>query len=70
MLGSRSPCAPPLRRGVAQHRLGLLVGFACWVVLYACLSLEGRSHAAPLAAWFPAALYAGAGRSFFRGVGR
>jgi lipopolysaccharide export system permease protein len=64
----RSPRSGGVWRSIG---LGLLVGFACWVVLFACLSL-GRKGVLPppLAAWFPGALYAGAGAFLFRGIGR
>jgi lipopolysaccharide export system permease protein len=51
--------------------LGLLVGFACWVVLSASLSLGTRGILPPpLAAWLPGALFVGTGAALFRGVGR
>jgi lipopolysaccharide export LptBFGC system permease protein LptF len=47
------------------------MGFACWVVLSASLSL-GRKGILPalLAAWLPGVLFAGSGAALFRGVGR
>jgi lipopolysaccharide export system permease protein len=64
----RSPRSGGVWRSIG---LGLLVGFACWVILYACLSL-GRKGVLPppLAAWLPGVLYAGAGAFLFRGIGR
>jgi len=47
--------------------LGLLVGFACWVVLSASLSLGKKGVLPPLlAAWLPGALFVGAGAALFR----
>jgi lipopolysaccharide export system permease protein len=64
----RSPRAGGVWRSIG---LGLMVGFACWIVLYACLSLGRKGVLPPLiAAWLPGALYAGAGAYLFRGVGR
>ncbi|MFZ2225115.1 MAG: LPS export ABC transporter permease LptG [Candidatus Deferrimicrobium sp.] len=51
--------------------LGLLMGFACWAVLSASLSL-GRRGVLPalLAAWLPGLLIVGSGAALFRSVGR
>lgn len=47
--------------------LGLLVGFACWVVLSASLSLGKKGVLPPLlAAWLPGALFVGSGAALFR----
>ncbi|MCL1926134.1 MAG: LPS export ABC transporter permease LptG [Syntrophorhabdaceae bacterium] len=47
--------------------LGLLVGFACWVILSASLSLGKKGIFSPLvAAWLPGALFMGAGATLFR----
>jgi lipopolysaccharide export system permease protein len=49
--------------------LGLLVGFACWIVLSASLSLGTRGILPPpVAAWLPGALFVGTGAVLFRGV--
>jgi lipopolysaccharide export system permease protein len=51
--------------------LGLLVGFACWVILSTSLSLGKKGLFPPaVAAWLPGALFVGAGAALFRGVGR
>jgi LPS export ABC transporter permease LptG len=51
--------------------LGLLVGFACWVVLSTSLSMGKKGVFPPLlAAWLPGALFVGTGAALFRGVGR
>lgn len=51
--------------------MGLLVGFACWMILAASLSLGTRGVLPPpVAAWLPGALFVGAGAALFRGVGR
>ncbi|MBP2674158.1 MAG: permease [Deltaproteobacteria bacterium] len=51
--------------------LGLLVGFACWVILSASLSLGKKGIFPPLlAAWLPGALFVGAGAAMFRGATR
>jgi lipopolysaccharide export system permease protein len=51
--------------------LGLLVGFACWVILSASLSLGKKGIFPPLlAAWLPGALFVGAGAAMFRGAAR
>ncbi len=64
----RGPRAGGLWRSIG---LGLLVGFACWVVLSASLSLGKKGIFPPLlAAWLPGALFVGAGAALFRGVGR
>lgn len=64
----RSPRSGGVWRSIG---LGLLVGFACWVVLFACLSLGRKGIVPPLlAAWLPGALYAGAGALLYRGTGR
>jgi len=64
----RSPRSGGVWRSIG---LGLLVGFACWVVLSTSLSL-GRKGVLPalLAAWLPGALFASTGAALFRGVGR
>ena len=64
----RSPRSGGVWRSIG---LGLLMGFACWVVLSASLSL-GRKGILPalLAAWLPGVLFAGSGAALFRGVGR
>ena len=64
----RSPRSGGVWRSIG---LGLLMGFACWVVLSASLSL-GRKGMLPalLAAWLPGVLFAGSGAALFRGVGR
>jgi lipopolysaccharide export system permease protein len=64
----RSPRSGGVWRSIG---LGLLMGFACWVVLSASLSL-GRKGVLPalLAAWLPGVLIAGTGAALFRGVGR
>jgi lipopolysaccharide export system permease protein len=64
----RSPRSGGVWRSIG---LGLLVGFACWVVLSTSLSL-GRKGVLPalLAAWLPGVLFAGSGAALFRGVGR
>jgi lipopolysaccharide export system permease protein len=64
----RSPRSGGVWRSIG---LGLLMGFACWVVLSASLSL-GRKGMLPalLAAWLPGVLFAGAGAALFRGVAR
>lgn len=64
----RSPRSGGVWRSIG---LGLLVGFACWVVLSASLSL-GRKGILPalLAAWLPGVLFSGSGAALFRGVGR
>jgi lipopolysaccharide export system permease protein len=50
--------------------LGLLVGFACWVILSASLSLGKKGIFPPvLAAWLPGVLFVGSGAALFR-VGR
>ena len=47
--------------------LGLLVGFVCWIVLSASLSLGKKGIFSPLvAAWLPGALFMGAGATLFR----
>ncbi|MGE5247073.1 MAG: LPS export ABC transporter permease LptG [Verrucomicrobiota bacterium] len=51
--------------------LGLLVGFACWIILSASLSLGTRGILPPpVAAWLPGALFAATGAALFRGVRR
>lgn len=51
--------------------LGLLVGFACWVVLSASLSLGRKGMLPPLvAAWLPGALFAATGAVLLRSAGR
>jgi lipopolysaccharide export system permease protein len=64
----RSPRSGGVWRSIG---LGLLMGFACWVVLSASLSL-GRNGMLPalLAAWLPGVLFAGSGAALFRGVDR
>ncbi|HEX2720610.1 MAG TPA: LptF/LptG family permease, partial [Candidatus Deferrimicrobium sp.] len=64
----RSPRSGGVWRSIG---LGILMGFACWVVLSASLSL-GRKGMLPalLAAWLPGVLFAGSGAALFRGVGR
>ena len=64
----RSPRSGGVWRSIG---LGLLVGFACWVVLSTSLSL-GRKGMLPalLAAWLPGLLFVGSGAALFRGVGR
>ena len=64
----RSPRSGGVWRSIG---LGLLMGFACWVVLSASLSL-GRKGMLPalLAAWLPGVLFAGSGAALFRGVAR
>jgi lipopolysaccharide export system permease protein len=64
----RSPRSGGVWRSIG---LGLLMGFACWVVLSASLSL-GRKGVLPafLAAWLPGVLFAGSGAALFRGVNR
>jgi len=51
--------------------LGLLMGFACWAVLSASLSL-GRKGVFPpvLAAWLPGVLFTATGAALFRGTVR
>lgn len=51
--------------------LGLLMGFTCWVILSASLSL-GRKGMLPalLAAWLPGILFVGVGTALFRGANR
>jgi lipopolysaccharide export system permease protein len=64
----RSPRAGGVWRSIG---LGLLMGFACWVVLSTSLSLGRKGMLpAPLAAWLPGLLIAGSGAALFRGVGR
>ena len=47
--------------------LGLLVGFACWVILSASLSLGKKGIFPPaLAAWLPGVLFVGSGAALFR----
>jgi lipopolysaccharide export system permease protein len=47
--------------------LGLVVGFACWVILSASLALGKRGILPPLpAAWLPGALFVGAGAALHR----
>jgi len=64
----RSPRSGGVWRSIG---LGLLMGFACWVVLSTSLSL-GRKGVLPalLAAWLPGILFASTGTALFRGVGR
>src|SRR3990170_4048808 len=64
----RSPRSGGVWRSIG---LGLLVGFACWVVLSTSLSM-GRKGMLPalLAAWLPGLLFVGSGAALFRGVGR
>jgi len=64
----RSPRSGGVWRSIG---LGLLMGFACYVVLSASLSL-GRKGVLPplLAAWLPGLLFTGTGALLFRGVGR
>jgi len=64
----RSPRTGGLWRNIG---LGLLMGFACYVVLSVSLSL-GRKEMLPplLAAWLPGLLFTGTGAVLFRGVGR
>ena len=64
----RSPRSGGVWRSIG---LGLLVGFACWVVLSASLSL-GRKGMLPalLAAWLPGVLFAVSGAALFRGLRR
>ena len=64
----RSPRSGGVWRSIG---LGLLMGFACWVVLSASLSL-GRKGVFPalLAAWLPGALFTAAGAALFRGAAR
>ena len=64
----RSPRSGGVWRSIG---LGLLMGFACWVVLSASLSL-GRMGVLPalLSAWLPGVLFAGSGAALFRGVSR
>ena len=64
----RSPRSGGVWRSIG---LGLLMGFACWAVLSASLSL-GRMGILPalLAAWLPGVLFAGSGAALFRGAGR
>lgn len=51
--------------------LGLLVGFACWIVLSASLSLGTRGILPPpVAAWLPGALFVGTGAFLFHGAKR
>ncbi len=51
--------------------LGLLVGFACWIILSASLSLGTRGILPPpVAAWLPGVLFAATGAALFRGVRR
>jgi len=64
----RGPRAGGLWRSIG---LGLLVGFACWIVLSASLSLGKKGIFPPLlAAWLPGALFVGTGAALFRSVGR
>jgi lipopolysaccharide export system permease protein len=64
----RSPRSGGVWRSIG---LGLLMGFACWIVLSTSLSL-GRKGILPalLAAWLPGILITGTGAALFRGVGR
>jgi lipopolysaccharide export system permease protein len=64
----RSPRSGGVWRSIG---LGLLIGFACWVVLSVSLSL-GRKGVLPalLAAWLPGVLFAGSGAVLFRGINR
>ncbi|HQT96647.1 MAG TPA: LptF/LptG family permease [Thermodesulfobacteriota bacterium] len=64
----RSPRSGGVWRSIG---LGLLMGFACWVVLSASLSL-GKTGMLPamVAAWLPGVLFAGSGAALFRGVNR
>jgi lipopolysaccharide export system permease protein len=64
----RSPRSGGVWRSIG---FGLLMGFACWVVLSTSLSL-GRKGMLPalLAAWLPGVLFAGSGAALFRGMGR
>jgi lipopolysaccharide export system permease protein len=64
----RSPRSGGVWRSIG---LGLLVGFACWVVLSASLSLGRKGMLPPLvAAWLPGALFAATGAVLLRGTGR
>jgi lipopolysaccharide export system permease protein len=64
----RSPRSGGVWRSIG---LGLLMGFACWVVLSVSLSM-GRKGVFPalIAAWLPGVLFAGSGAALFRGTGR
>jgi len=64
----RSPRSGGVWRSIG---LGLLMGFACYVVLSVSLSL-GRKGVLPplLAAWLPGLLFTGTGAALFRGVRR
>ncbi len=64
----RSPRSGGVWRSIG---LGLLIGFACWIVLSSSLSL-GRKGMLPavLAAWLPGVLFAGSGAVLFRSVNR
>ncbi|MEW6721419.1 MAG: LPS export ABC transporter permease LptG [Thermodesulfobacteriota bacterium] len=62
----RSPRSGGVWRSIG---LGLLVGFACWVVLSASLSMGKKGVFPPaVAAWLPGALFVGAGAALYRGV--
>jgi lipopolysaccharide export system permease protein len=64
----RSPRSGGVWRSIG---LGLLMGFACYVVLSASLSLGRKGMLPPLlAAWLPGILFTGTGAALFRGVGR
>jgi len=64
----RAPRAGGVWRSIG---LGLLVGFACWVVLSASLSLGRKGMLPPLlAAWLPGALFAATGALLLRGARR
>jgi lipopolysaccharide export system permease protein len=64
----RSPRSGGVWRSIG---LGLLMGFACWVVLSTSLSLGRKGMLPPLlAAWLPGLLFVGTGAALFRGVSR
>jgi len=64
----RSPRSGGVWRNIG---LGLVVGFACWVILSASLSLGKKGVIPPsLAAWLPGALFVATGTALFRGAQR
>jgi len=64
----RSPRSGGVWRSIG---IGLLVGFACWILLSASLSMGKKGVFPPVvAAWLPGALFVGAGAALYRGAVR
>lgn len=67
-LALRSPRKGGVWRSIGT---GLLIGFLCWAILSASLSMGKKGLLPPLlAAWLPGLLFAGAGAFLFRGAPR